>query len=292
LFNELPPPSTGSSDGRNLCIHEELWNQQRRPFPTTTRRFPVCDEPRGRFVFPSAQVHILTNHCLDTSSRIPCTYQLEINRNFFSSGHQHQQQQQPSKRSAPKAILANEELIERLVRDADGASSHTINVRLVIDEGINNPPTVSVTTLTDAVKLSLDRNADLIGSSLDSDPPVIRLAQLSKLQYRAGQKQKKQHQQAAASTKKEKKSFRFKTGIDSHDLDRKVAQLTGYLQKGNDCEYTVFSRARTLRENENAGIELVDKIQALIGDHGVLKRAPETNETKSFYRVQLAPKIK
>jgi translation initiation factor IF-3 len=130
---------------------------------------------------------------------------------------------------------------------------------------------------------------DLIGTSLDSDPPVIRVAELAKLEYKANQAQKKQQQQAS-SNKKEKKSMRFKAGIDCHDLERKVAQLTAYLQKGSECEYTVFTKGRMMRENPDAGIELVDRIQHLVSEYGVLKKPPTTNETKSFYRVMLEPK--
>jgi translation initiation factor IF-3 len=206
-------------------------------------------------------------------------------RSFASS----RRQRQSKGRQNNKDVLANEELVARLIRDAGGASANKIAVRLVIDEGPSEPATVKMTNLSEAVELSLDRMVDLIGVSLDTDLPVIRLAELAKLQYKADQAQKKQQQNAAAS-KNEQKSFRFKAGIDSHDLERKVAQLSGYLQKGSDCEYTVFTRARTLRDNPDAGIELVEKIQSLIADYGVLKREPETNETKSFYRVKLRSK--
>jgi translation initiation factor IF-3 len=292
-INKLFRPSNGSSNVRTLLIHGNVRDQQRRPFfhvwfPTTTSsKLPMCDESVSRLDVRSTQMHILPSNCESASYSLSSSYQIEATRRFSSSVRQ-PKQKQPKQQARP--VLSNEELIARLVRNANGASPDAINVRLVIDEGPNNPSTVQVTTLREAVQLSLDRNADLIGSSLDNDPPVVRLADMYKLQYRAEQAQKKQHQQATTSTKREKKSFRFKAGIENHDLDRKVAQLTGHLQKGNDCEYTVFSRARTLRQNENAGIELVDRIQALIEDHGVLKRAPETNETKSFYRVQLAPK--
>ncbi|KAL3914899.1 MAG: hypothetical protein SGILL_005896, partial [Bacillariaceae sp.] len=207
-------------------------------------------------------------------------------RSFASS---RRQRQPKGRQKNSKSFLANEELIARLIRNAGGASADKVSVRLVIDEGPSDPATIKMTNLSEAVQLSLDRMVDLIGTSLDTDPPVIRLAELAKLQYKAEQAHKKQQQQAAAN-KKEQKSFRFKAGIENNDLDRKLAQLSGALQKGSDCEYTVFARARTLRQNPDAGIELVERIQSLIADYGVLKREPQTNETKSFYRVKLRPK--
>lgn len=162
-------------------------------------------------------------------------------------------------------------------------------VRLVIDEGHDNPPTVQVVSLSEAIQVSLDRTTDLFGVSLDSDPPVVRAAALSKLEYRHEQAKKRQKQQSTA-IRKEKKTFRFKAGIGIADLDRKIGQLMEYLQKGHDCEYTVFTRARTMRENEDAGIQLVEHIQKLIGDTGSMKKEPETNETKTMYRVIMEPK--
>jgi translation initiation factor IF-3 len=164
-----------------------------------------------------------------------------------------------------------------------------VPVRLVIDKGPQEPSTVQITDLADAISISLEHDVDLIGITLDSDPPVIRAAELAKLEYRAQQKAQHQ-QQASASKRKETKSLRFKAGIDSHDLERKVARLIAYLQNGNDCEYTVFTKGRVLRDNPNAGMELVDRIQDLISDFGTLKKAPETNDTKSFYKVRLIPK--
>ena len=185
-------------------------------------------------------------------------------------------------------VISNEELISRLIRNAGESSADKVTVRLVIDEGPDTPSSVEVTTLSGAIELSLDRDLDLIGANIDGDPPVIRATQLSKLEYKHEQAQKKQRQ--AASNKKERKSFRFKAGIESNDLERKLDRLKSFLSKGHDCDFTVFTKMRTLRQNPNAGIELVDEIRALLSEHGDMKRPPQPNETKSFYRVQYEPK--
>eukprot|EP00533_Pseudo-nitzschia_delicatissima_P001582 CAMPEP_0116101008 /NCGR_PEP_ID=MMETSP0327-20121206/12583_1 /TAXON_ID=44447 /ORGANISM="Pseudo-nitzschia delicatissima, Strain B596" /LENGTH=291 /DNA_ID=CAMNT_0003592945 /DNA_START=29 /DNA_END=901 /DNA_ORIENTATION=+ len=173
-------------------------------------------------------------------------------------------------------VISNEELISRLIRNAGESSGDRVTVRLVIDEGPDTPSSVEVITLSDAIELSLDRDLDLIGANIDGDPPVIRATQLSKLEYKHEQAQKKQRQ--AASNKKERKSFRFKAGIESNDLERKLDRLKSFLSKGHECEFTVFTKMRTLRQNPNAGIELVDEIRALLSDHGDLKRPPQPNE--------------
>jgi len=179
--------------------------------------------------------------------------------------------------------------VAQLIRNAAEASGDKVTVRLVVDEGTDTPSSVQVITLSEAIELSLDRELDLIGVNITGDPPVIRATQLSKLEYKHEQAKKKQ-QQAASSNKKERKSFRFKAGIESNDLERKLARLKSFLSKGHECEFTVFSRLRTLRQNPNAGEELVEQIGKLIADVGDMKRAPQTDETKRFYRVQYEPK--
>lgn len=192
------------------------------------------------------------------------------------------------KKNSTSNVLSNEKLVSQLIRNAGESSADKVTVRLVVDEGPDTPSSVQVITLSEAIVLSLDRELDLIGANVNGDPPVIRATQLSKLEYKHQQAQKKQQQ--SASNKKERKSFRFKAGIESNDLERKLDRLKGFLSKGHDCEFTVFTKMRTLRENPNAGAELVDQIRALLSDHGDMKRPPQTNETKSFYRVQYEPK--
>ena len=185
-------------------------------------------------------------------------------------------------------VLSNEELVASLIRKASVSSADKVTVRLVIDGGPDTPSSVEVLSLSKAIETSLDRELDLIGANLTGDPPVIRATQLSKLEYKHKQAQKKQQQ--AAANRKELKSFRFKAGIESNDLERKLDRLKGFLSKGHDCDFTVFTRMRTLRQNPNAGIELVSEIRLLLSDYGDIKREPQPNETKTFYRVQYEPK--
>lgn len=185
-------------------------------------------------------------------------------------------------------VISNEELISQLVRNAGESSADKVTVRLVTDEGADTPSSVQIITLSEAIALSLDRELDLIGTNINGDPPVIRATQLSKLEYKHQQAQKKQQQ--SASNRKEKKAFRFKAGIETNDLERKLDRLKEFLSKGHDCDFTVFTRMRTFRKNPNAGTELVEQIRALLTDHGDMKRPPQPNETKTFYRVQYEPK--
>lgn len=220
--------------------------------------------------------------CLSSPMRLDSTPSSNYSTRFFSSSRR----QTESKTSD---TLVNEALIEQVRRIYPNAKGpEEMTVRLVIDQGPEEPAKVEICSLAEAIAISLDRMTDLIGIAMKSDPPVIRAARLSKLEYE--QKEKLAANKKASAKSKQKKTFRFRASIDSNDLNRKIQDMTKFLQEGIECEYTVFSKARTLRENVEAGRELVERIQGLISHCAVLKRAPEENEVGNHIRVLLIPK--
>jgi translation initiation factor IF-3 len=218
-----------------------------------------------------------------SSPPVPITTHTTV-RSFASRRNDNNKKSKGSKDDGP---LVNEYLIARLVRNAGAASADSVMVRLVIDEGPDEPSKVEVMSLSDAIQVSIDKGVDLVGVAIENDPPVVRATDLSKLQFQQLQFVKKKQQD---DSNKETKSFRFRSGIDGHDLERKLSQMISFLEKGHDCDYSVFTRSRNLRENEDAGIELVNRIQSMVSELATLKREPEKNETGSFYKVMLRPK--
>ena len=225
---------------------------------------------------------------VSTHPSINCSLTLLRHSDVTSRSFASRRRANGKKKKTDTGVVSNEELIAQLIRNASVSSADKVTIRLVIDEGPDTPSSVEVISLSEAIEISLDRELDLIGANIKGDPPVVRATQLSKLEYKHKQAQKKQQQ--AAANRKELKAFRFKAGIESNDLERKLGRLRGFLSKGHDCDFTVFTKMRTLRQNPNAGIELVNKIRELLADVGDIKREPQTNETKSFYRVQYVPK--
>jgi len=218
-----------------------------------------------------------------SSRAVPNCFCITQEREFASS--RRRQSQKGKKETKP---LANEDLISFVMRKHGKTPPHKVKVRLVIDEGQDKPATVSVVSLADAIEVSVDRMTDLIGTSLDSDPPVIRATALSKLEYRQQQTQQKGN----AKSKKQTKSFRFRSGISDHDLERKLGDMIKSLEKGLECDFSVFSRARRLHQNPNIGFELVERIQLLVAEFGQPKGKPQVNESGTFARVKLMPKKK
>jgi translation initiation factor IF-3 len=223
-------------------------------------------------------------------------------RRCFSSRRrqqpQHQKQQQQQQQSSPQrdskrntdasdsGVLSNEKLIQAIVRQNRSASADSIQVRLVIDEVAPQKATVTVVSLTEAIQISLDRNTDLIGMQLNNDPPVLRATQLSKLEYQKAQKASKNSTTKSSSGSK---SFRFQANIGTHDLERKVADMVHFLEDGRDCDFSVFSKRATMRVDDQAGMQLVDKIKSLVAHVADFKKPPTLNETGNNIQVKLEP---
>ena len=170
------------------------------------------------------------------------------------------------------------------MRKRRASSPDDVQVRLVIDEVPPKQATVEIVSLSEAIRISLDNHSDLIGTQINADPPVIRATDLLKLEYQKSQKA------AASKTKIQgKKSFRFKANIADHDLKRKVSEMTKYLKQGHDCDFSVLSNRQTMRNNENAGMDLVERILSLTSEYGVPKRNPQKNEAGNHIRVTLLP---
>lgn len=223
------------------------------------------------------------------SARSNSTFSIDATR-IRGTLIQHRHFSSRGKKRKPKddSLIANEKLIQALIKlNPQSQGPDDIQIRLVIDEGPETESTVQVCSLAEGIEVSLDRMADLIGTSLQAVPPVVRVAQLSKIEYQKEQAASKQKSNAKT---KQKKTFRFRAGIEEHDLDRKLQDMIKFLGRGMECEYTVFSKARTMRANADAGMHLVDRIQELVAHCATLKRPPAKNETGNHIRVILVPK--
>lgn len=109
---------------------------------------------------------------------------------------------------------------------------------MVIDiEGVQR----GVMSVTDAIVLAQEQEADLVEVSPLAKPPVCKITNYGKLQY----KQAKQEQQAKAKQKKvDTKGIRigFRTG--EHDLEFKKNQAEKFMSKGHKVRIEIVLRGR------------------------------------------------
>jgi len=107
----------------------------------------------------------------------------------------------------------------------------------VIDE---NGKQLGIMDLTKALRISRERNLDLVQITEKVTPPVCKLIDYGKYLYQQEKKKK------TGSTKKagELKAIRLRFNISLHDMETRVRQAEKFLKKGNKVRIDMILRGR------------------------------------------------
>lgn len=128
--------------------------------------------------------------------------------------------------------------------------------------------------IADAMALAKEQEADLVEVSPLAVPPVCKVTDFGKLQYRKA----KQEQQAKAKQKKvETKGIRIGFRTDTHDLLFKKTQAEKFLSKGNKVRIEIVLRGREKAMAEKGRESLHQFIRSITIPHRFeeeLKRGP------------------
>lgn len=125
-----------------------------------------------------------------------------------------------------------------------------------------------------AIALAKEQEADLVEVSPLAKPPVCKITDYGKLQYR----QAKQDQQQKAKQKKvETKGIRIGFRTDKHDLLFKKTQAEKFLGKGNKVRVEIVLRGREKAMLDKARANITEFIQSIAIPHRFeedIKRGP------------------
>lgn len=142
---------------------------------------------------------------------------------------------------------------------------------VVIDIAGVNRGTMDVAA---AVALAREQGADLVEVSPLAVPPVCKVTDFGKLQYR----QAKQEQQQKAKQKKvETKGIRIGFRTDTHDLLFKKTQAEKFLTKGNKVRVEIVLRGREKAMHQKARENLHQFLRGIVIPHRFeeeVKRGP------------------
>lgn len=100
-----------------------------------------------------------------------------------------------------------------------------------------------------AILLAQEQEADLVEVSPLAKPPVCKITDYGKLQYKAA---KQEQQQKAKQKKVETKGIRLGFRTDTHDLLFKKTQAEKFLTKGNKVKIEIVLRGREKAMQEKA----------------------------------------
>jgi translation initiation factor IF-3 len=129
---------------------------------------------------------------------------------------------------------------------------------IVIDENGEN---LGEMTVSEGIERAKEREFDLVEVHPNAEPPVCKLTDFGKLQY----KRAKQMRQNKANQKKvETKGVRLGLRTETHDLNFKRKQAEKFLKKGNKVKVELLLRGREkahgdiAKENIRAFIDSID----------------------------------
>lgn len=115
-------------------------------------------------------------------------------------------------------------------------------------------------TLEEALILAQERGLDLVEVAPKAVPPVCKLLDYGKYQYRQKkieQKHKRLQKQA------EMKGIRLSFGIDKHDLETKIRQARGFLESRNSVKVTLIFKGREASHSEIGKTKLMMFVEML-----------------------------
>ena len=143
----------------------------------------------------------------------------------------------------------------------------TSPVRLIDAE--NNQ--IGIVDIESALDLAKEAGLDLVEIVPNSSPPVCRIMDYGKFQYKQKQKAKQSHKKQHNVVIKE---IRLRPKIDKHDLDTKVGHARKFIQKGNRVQYTMLFRGREMLHLEH-GREIMAQIAETMEDIAKIDRHPD-----------------
>ena len=166
---------------------------------------------------------------------------------------------------------------------------HRLNREITAQEvrlnGIENEP-LGIVSIQEALRLSAERDVDLVEISATAEPPVCRLMDYGKFKY---QEQKKAHDAKLKQKVIEVKEVKFRPGTDEGDYQIKLRNLRRFLEDGDKGKVTLRFRGREITHQE-LGMRLLERVRDDLTDVSVVENMPKL-EGRQMIMV-LAPKRK
>jgi translation initiation factor IF-3 len=145
---------------------------------------------------------------------------------------------------------------------------------------------LGVVRLAEALRLSEEKDVDLVEIAPTAVPPVCRLMDYGKFKY---QEQKKAHEAKLKQKIIQVKEIKFRPQTDENDYQTKLRKLTEFLEEGDKAKVTMRFRGREMAHQE-FGMRLLERIKGELEPLSQVEAMPKL-EGRQMVMV-LAPKKK
>lgn len=115
---------------------------------------------------------------------------------------------------------------------------------------------LGIMSAMEALEVAVQKELDLVEISPNATPPVCKIMDYGKYKYEQTRKAKdaKKNQKQVIV-----KEVKFRSRIDQHDMDTKIAQVKKFLEKDNKVKITLVQYGRE-RMYADQGIGMLDQI--------------------------------
>ena len=141
-------------------------------------------------------------------------------------------------------------------------------VRVIGAEGEN----LGVMPTSQAIRLALEAELDLIEISPNAIPPVAKIADYGKFQY-AEKKKLKETKSKVQNI--EVKAIQVKIGTDDHDLAMKAAKASEWLSEGHRVKLNLYLAGRAKYLNQAFLQERMERILKLVTEEYRVAETPQ-----------------
>jgi len=140
-------------------------------------------------------------------------------------------------------------------------------VRLI---GADKEP-LGIVSSTEALRLAVEAELDLVEISPMADPPVCRIMDFGKFKYAES---KKQHEAKLKQKQVQVKEIKFRPGTDDGDYNIKLRNLTKFLMEGDKTKITLRFRGREMAHQE-IGMRLIQRVRDDLEEFAVVEQFPK-----------------
>jgi translation initiation factor IF-3 len=137
---------------------------------------------------------------------------------------------------------------------------------------------LGIKSLEEALKIAEEHGTDLVEVAPKANPPVCKLLDYGKYQYRQRKiEQKHKRMQKQGEIKGIRLSFR----IDKHDLETKIRQAKGFLEDRNSVKVTLVFKGREA-SHANLGREKLVYFMDQLKEIAQVEEAPKKQGNSMF----------
>ncbi|MDR1943749.1 MAG: translation initiation factor IF-3 [Synergistaceae bacterium] len=151
---------------------------------------------------------------------------------------------------------------------------------LLIDDQGNK---LGVISTQEALRLSEERDLDLVEVAPQANPPVCRILDYGKYRFQQQKRDKDARKKQKNQTVKE---IKMRPKIDQHDYDFKVKAIRNFLEDGHRVKVSIFFRGREMAFLDR-GREVLNRVMAAVDPLGKVETDPRMEG--AYMRMMVSP---